>query len=306
MAGDRVECPRHWATVPLFFTSRPTGKAEHIVPGPSGLEFRPPNGQFGPAGPITNIPEFHDCQRFVAREGPAFDSLFAIFASFRLDSVTQALGWEDVSWTSSTPAVATVDAAGRITGLAAGAATVTATSIVDVSRTASVAVIVAGPDSPVKTTPVPSGAPVPIGIGQSVQAVPQIGKVTDKSLAAAAIYSYGPGYNDLGIGPNFNCLYVYFDNTAVLRAKMVHVDELAKYPTACLDAVDPKTAPGRVLSITKSPSIASEDLQTVLHRDQVQRCVVRNRSKYVSLDRVPGRFTCHEQQQSGSGEGLVR
>jgi len=35
--------------------------------------------------PITEIPEFHDCQRFVVRDH--YDSLYAIFASFRLDSI---------------------------------------------------------------------------------------------------------------------------------------------------------------------------------------------------------------------------
>ncbi len=34
------------------------------------------------SGPITDIPEFHDCQRFV--EGASFGALYAIFASFRL------------------------------------------------------------------------------------------------------------------------------------------------------------------------------------------------------------------------------
>lgn len=35
--------------------------------------------------PITDIPEFHDCQRLVSNG--AYDSLFAIFASFRLESL---------------------------------------------------------------------------------------------------------------------------------------------------------------------------------------------------------------------------
>lgn len=51
------------------------------------------------SGPITNIPEFHDCQRFIV-ERPwyafwkpkrAYDSLYAIFAAFRLDSVPDTL-----------------------------------------------------------------------------------------------------------------------------------------------------------------------------------------------------------------------
>jgi len=35
------------------------------------------------SGPITNIPEFHDCQRFVV--GKKYDSLYAIFAGYHLE-----------------------------------------------------------------------------------------------------------------------------------------------------------------------------------------------------------------------------
>jgi hypothetical protein len=49
----------------------------------------PTAGQLALSGPITDIPEFNDCQRFVVRPGAAFqfDSLFAIFARYRLDSI---------------------------------------------------------------------------------------------------------------------------------------------------------------------------------------------------------------------------
>ncbi len=41
------------------------------------------------SGPITDIPEFHDCQRFV--EGRSFGALYAIFASFRLGVLLEDL-----------------------------------------------------------------------------------------------------------------------------------------------------------------------------------------------------------------------
>lgn len=270
MNTERVECPRHWARLPLYFDKRPHERIpRYVVSGSRGLELHPPNGVLPASGPITNIPEFHDCQRFVSRDGAKFDSLFAIFASFKLDSLTRALGWEQVVWSSSNPAVATVDATGRITGIAAGTATITATSIVDMSRTGNVAVIVTAPNpNTPSSVSVPSNSNLALSVGQAVQAVPQIGKPTDNTLAAATIYSYGPGYSELDIGPNFNCLYLYFDNTATLRAKMVHVDQLAEYPTACLDAVDPKTAPGQSLSITKSPPLPPEDIPPVARWDR--------------------------------------
>jgi len=104
MDTGRVECPRQWGRIPLFFEHvdyehlKDSLKRYQIEQGAHGLEFHPTNGELSPAGPITNIPEFHDCQRFVSNPGASFDSLFAIFASFRLDSVTRALGWEGGAW----------------------------------------------------------------------------------------------------------------------------------------------------------------------------------------------------------------
>jgi hypothetical protein len=48
-------------------------------------------------GDIRDVPEFHDCQRFIVRDASnelRFDSLFAIFASFRLDRLDSLLRWE--------------------------------------------------------------------------------------------------------------------------------------------------------------------------------------------------------------------
>lgn len=43
--------------------------------------------QVGLAGPVANIPEFHDCQRFPDSQGSGYTSRYAIFAAFRLDSL---------------------------------------------------------------------------------------------------------------------------------------------------------------------------------------------------------------------------
>jgi hypothetical protein len=165
-----------------------------------------------------------------------------------------------------------------VTAVSPGSATITAVSISDSSRSGSVELKVSDerPSKEQSSTPnvdvpttvsVPSGAPLSLMVRQSVQGVPQIGAVTVKSLAAAAIFSYGPGYTPLAIGPNFNCLYVYFDATGALRAKMVHVDKLEAYPTACLDAVDPNTAPGQILNVNKSHKGATADFPAVARWD---------------------------------------
>lgn len=52
--------------------------------------------QISLAGPITEVPEFHDCQRFILKAARTFDSLYAIYASFRLDSLDEDAGFEIV------------------------------------------------------------------------------------------------------------------------------------------------------------------------------------------------------------------
>lgn len=69
---DRRECPHDWPQE-LTFSAREGGEmtVSATLNGP---------------GPIRNVPEFHDCQRFLVRDGSnlRYDSLFAIFATERL------------------------------------------------------------------------------------------------------------------------------------------------------------------------------------------------------------------------------
>ena len=51
-----------------------------IVDGRTGAVLRTMTG-LPPSEPITNIPEFHDCQRLMV--GGEYDSLYAIFAAFQ-------------------------------------------------------------------------------------------------------------------------------------------------------------------------------------------------------------------------------
>lgn len=70
---QRRECP-----VPLEIDTAP-----HTFPP------RPPVTEIPVAGRITNVPEFHDCQRFIVDSAGklVYDSLYAIFASFELDTL---------------------------------------------------------------------------------------------------------------------------------------------------------------------------------------------------------------------------
>jgi hypothetical protein len=72
------ECPQHWE-----------GQQIRLV-DQSGSETTITIGQLTVPGPITSVPEFHDCQRFIVGDGAAYDSLYAIFASSSLESITGA------------------------------------------------------------------------------------------------------------------------------------------------------------------------------------------------------------------------
>jgi hypothetical protein len=114
VARARPECPQHVFMMPVDSEGRPGGAVPKIV------EM---------SGPITNIPEFNDCQRFVSRDGLRYDSMYAIFASQLLDTLGTGRG------------------------------------------------------------PAESGRPA-------------------LAQAGATIYSYGGTYPELGIRPQFNCLYL--------------------------------------------------------------------------------------------------
>lgn len=82
---DRPECPHDW-------TRLLAPKEKKLPNGVTVGNMSFPNG-FSVPGPQTNIPEFNDCQKFVLKDpvsgklsyGPA---LLAVFASYRLDSLT--------------------------------------------------------------------------------------------------------------------------------------------------------------------------------------------------------------------------
>lgn len=308
MPVERPECPTVWDTIPLHKTQlvnralelkdtewpqvfggefstrfRRTGGA---TPATQSLLFTPASAGLPAPGPITDIPEFHDCQRFVTEDGTQFDSLFAIFASFGMDRVVQRLSWRDVEWSSVDTLVASIDRTGLLRAKSEGTTTVRASSRATPARggaagrgaassrslTASITIRVEGRSRDTTVASLSfrtSDRVVTLGVGDKRLVVSQLGDPTASTLAAATIYSYGPGYTQLGIGPNFSCLYVYFDATGRLSAKMVNVVELQSYPAACLRAVNPldsvvgekklavvRSRPGGMMAATDYPAVA--------------------------------------------------
>jgi len=81
VAGGALACP---PPVPPV-AARPECPRDSIfVPGDTGLYS---THVIAASGPISMVPEYHDCQRFVNEKENAFGSLIAIFASSGLDSV---------------------------------------------------------------------------------------------------------------------------------------------------------------------------------------------------------------------------
>jgi hypothetical protein len=147
------ECPHNWDALEVSKSKKDNQPTMTFTIGPSGLSV---------SGSITNVPEFHDCQRMVLRNGN-YGPLMAVFAARDLASIKFN--------------------------------------------------------------------------GASVTAAAEI-------FNDSTDFSYPP----LGIGPLFNCLYV-FGNSGALRAKMVNVGGQEK---DCGKALDTAGMAGVELQVVES------------------------------------------------------
>ncbi len=276
ISRDRPECPQAWDSIPLFAATKGRDTATATVGGWVGRQA------LGASGPITNIPEFHDCQMFITADGKSYDALYAIFASFKLDTVVNQLNIDSLSWASSDNAVATVNGAGVVTGVTPGAATITGTSTVDPSRNQAFALIVlpgpAGPDSTVYVGP---GLPPPpaIRVGQKFTFAMTLAPPTKSTFPVGEVYTYGSGYTALGIGADFNCLYIYFDADKVITAKMVHVSAPALDGSTCATKSDPAKEIGTVLQVVRHLAARDADVPQAARWDFDRS----NRQQYIGI-----------------------
>jgi hypothetical protein len=324
----RPECPQTWDTIPEFPVSESKVAVRGVSPPPppSGVpQSVPGSSALAASGPITDIPEFNDCQKFVIPEAGGvaahYDSLYAIFAAFKMDSITSALVLDHVTWSSSNTAVATVSATGVVTGISVGTTSIIATSTVEPGRKAAmvVTVMTTAPQPP-PTVYITNTPAVTIHPGSSFTAVATIGPRTTASLPAAEIYTYGPGDNygpgrpTLGIGPNFNCLYLYFDSSGALTAKMVNKPTLGPGTKACFDVKDPVGESGTTLSVIRTPGFHPADYPAVARWDwdpvnQHQYVGIKCGDAWCEIGASgakpftpSGKYTA----TSGSGEGVAR
>jgi len=281
LARERPECPQRWDTIPLFPVVGTEGNAR-ATGGTAAAQTVVGATALARAHPITDIPEFHDCQKFIADDGMKYDSLFAIFAVHDLNTVGRLLVPEALAWTSSNPKVATVSPSGVATGIGSGTTSITGVPIRDSSKKVSIQVTVSPALAAISKDTInffiDADGPSRIAVGQSVFIHAALGAPTTRIESVAEIYTYGPGYGALGIGPNFNCLYIYFDDRWKLAAKMVKKPDLGPSATACVGAVDPKKAVGDTLDVRAKqgvpfnlPSVARWDFDS------------RNRRHYIGI-----------------------
>ncbi len=287
MTAARPECPEVWYSIPLFQVDSnvtggtgdstavrtATGGGRAIV-GMSGLAL---------SGPNTNIPEFNDCQKFIEVRGNerTYGSLVAIFAASTLDDIINSLITPRVTWTSTSPTVASVSSDGVVRALASGTTTASASPMQGsggaagprTAGTATIAIVVAsgrGTETPSDLSITP-GAPVTITLapGQTVRLHAFLGPPTTSTLAVGEIYNYGDTYGPLGIHPNFSCLYLYFDQSGVMRAKMAPTPALGTAWNACATAADPtqRIAGEKELSIVRSTGGNPADYPAVARWD---------------------------------------
>lgn len=141
MKGQRPQRRIRWITgvvlvLAASVASSRTTTQETAIPALDCPGDSEPVIHVGLAGPVGNIPEYHDCQRFPDSKGSGYTSRYAIFAAFRLDSLLPDLRYKRDS--------------------------------------------VLGP----------SGTSLP-------------------AVAVATIYTLDGTYPRLGVGPGFNCLFLY-------------------------------------------------------------------------------------------------
>jgi hypothetical protein len=237
--------------------------------------------QLAVAGRITNIPEYHDCQRFVVNE--KYDSLYAVFVSSNGRGVIDELKRLECS-----------------------AGLVLANDNVPQKRPTegNVNPLLSRRDTNV-TVMEPSFTRGPANPETNCRAIPG-GQWNLVGIALAEVVSWGGEYPSLGIKPYFNCLFVY--DSDALKAVMVPVGRDDK---PCTEIVDPTAVVGTQLRVraTSRAGLTAEDYPPVGKWDTDPR----TGSMYVGMicgdkwcELAPEATTYSEQYTSTSTDRLVR
>jgi len=163
-------------------------------------------------GQITNIPEFHDCQRFMI-DGRTYDSVYAIFARFRLDTVTFPSRVQCYREVPAGPVRVDSTSGLRVARTGIALLDTTGRGLVDADgrvRVDSTGTSLLNPDSSVR--------------GEIVHCREVPGLVLTRiGIPVALIRTWGGRYRPLGIDLTFNCLYLSHQLPLGWSAKMVPV-----------------------------------------------------------------------------------
>jgi hypothetical protein len=212
LLADLPECPVAWDSVPIVDSNRVYRIGEFAVPGP-----------------ITDVPEFHDCQKFilVQNDTASYGPLVAIFASFRLDSLMDSLQAQPLARTARRPQ--------------------------------------RGPQRPPGALPRPGVQPRPERADAMGGATPGP-RAFRRAASAALIFNYGTEYRPLGIKPAFSCLYMFLDDRDSLHAMVTSIGEQEK---DCLLTIDPTSTEGTWLQVrrTRFAGLGARDIPPVARWD---------------------------------------
>lgn len=253
--AERPECRSTWSgsRIEVLPGNKARARAGIVLSTATTYTVQPTG--FVTPGPITDIPEFHDCQRFIREDRAAYDSLFAVFAAYNLDAIMAGLGIDPVVWTTSNAAVATVTAAGTVTTIAGGVATIIGRSTVEPARSAAVTLTVNPAASAADTAmSLTNGTTASVSRrpGVTIAMTGSFGAPTSSVLAAAQIYTNSGGYPHLGIGRNFSCLFIYFNTQGQLVGNMVAVGDLGSGVDECTSSVNHNDDQGTKLRVIRS------------------------------------------------------
>ncbi|MDQ8164576.1 MAG: Ig-like domain-containing protein [Gemmatimonadota bacterium] len=272
MDWERPECPATWTGLKVPIVTAADSLRSYVTPASltHGGAYTVPAAGFALTGPITDVPEFHDCQRFLTEDRSAFSPLFAVFASKDLGAMFVASAADSISWASSDATVATVTAQGVVTAVAVGNAVITGTWQSNpqkmVKKTFAVVAAAAPEDAMLSLSPGPV-AVSSVGIQSRIYLTANFGHPTATTPATAMVYSYGVGYQPLGIGLNFSCLYAYVTSDGRFAARMVSLGTNDANIATCDDSYDPTSNAGTELKLVRTANASTDPLPGVARWD---------------------------------------
>jgi len=116
----------------------------------------------------------------------------------------------------------------------------------------------------------------------ALAAHPSVGSRLPVRVLAAVVYSWGGTYNELGIGPDFNCLLMYQANNE-WQATMLHLGRRIKCPVEVVGELQADETPLATHQVTPPRAYGRDDYPDVARWDWD----ARHRRQYISIKCAP-------------------